>query len=78
MPDVKIDYPATEQVTIGAQDTDGTDFFVDCTRISIVVPASEIDAWLAAYDSSNQYSPSAADSRVIARAVLDALKKHQE
>ena len=34
MPDVKIDYPATEQVTIGAQDTDGTDFFVDCTCIA--------------------------------------------
>ena len=78
MPDVKIDYPATEQVTIGAQDTDGTDFFVDCTRIAVVVPASEVGAWLAAYDPTNQYSPSAGDSRVIARAVLDALKKHQE
>jgi hypothetical protein len=75
MPDVKIDYPATEQVTLGSHDTDGTDFFVDCTRISVVVPASEVDAWLAAYDSSNDYSPSAADSRIIARAVLDALKR---
>ena len=53
MPDVKIDYPATEQVTLGTHDTDGVDFFVDCTRVSVVVPASEVDAWLAAYDSGN-------------------------
>ena len=77
MPDVKIDYPATEQVTLGTQDTDGTDYFVDCTRIAVVVPASEVAAWLAAYDSGNQYSPSAADSRVLARAVLDALQKYE-
>ena len=77
MPDVKIDYPATEQVTLGTHDTDGVDFLVDCTRISVVVPASVVDAWLAAYDSGNLYSPSANDSRVLARAVLDALKKYQ-
>ena len=46
--------------------------------IPVCIPLDQAGPWLAAYDPSNQYSPSAADSRVIARAVLDALKKAAE
>jgi hypothetical protein len=43
------------------------------TVIPVLLPDSDRADWLAAYDPANDYSPNAADSRVIARAVLDAL-----
>jgi hypothetical protein len=43
------------------------------TVIPVLLPDSDRADWLAAYDPTNQYSPNATDSRVIARAVLDAL-----
>ena len=77
MPDVHIDYPAVEQDGRGTEDTDGTSWDHDVVAIPVCIPTSEVSDWLAAYDSTNQYSPSAADSRLLARAVLDALKKHE-
>ena len=77
MPDVHIDYPAVEQDGRGTEDTDGTSWDADVFAIPVCIPLSAVGPWLAAYDSTNQYSPSAADSRTIARAVLDALKKHE-
>ena len=44
------------------------------TVIPVLLPDSDRADWLAAYDPSNQYSPNATDSRIIARAVLDALR----
>jgi hypothetical protein len=43
------------------------------TVIPVLLPDSDRADWLAAYDPQNQYSPNATDSRIIARAVLDAL-----
>jgi hypothetical protein len=43
------------------------------TVIPVLLPDSDRADWLAAYDPTNQYSPNATDSRIIARAVLDAL-----
>ena len=43
------------------------------TIIPVLLPDSDRADWLASYDPTNDYSPNAADSRVIARAVLDAL-----
>ena len=50
----------------------------DTFTIPVCIPVESVGPWLAAYDPSNDYSPSAADSRIIARAVLDALKKAAE
>ncbi len=46
---------------------------VECIIIPVAVPVSEVEAELAEYDALNQYSPSASDSREIARVVLDEL-----
>ena len=47
----------------------------DSLIIQLSVPLSEIQQLLYSYDQASATSPSAADSRVIARIVLDALKK---
>lgn len=78
MPDVYIDYSAVEQDGRGTEATDGSSWEGDVFAIPVCILLSEVGPWLAAYDPSNDYSPSAADSRVIARAVLDALKKAAE
>ncbi len=78
MPDVKIDFQAVEVAGVSTQATDETWWSEDVCVIPTCIPLDQVSAWLAAYDPTNQYSPSASDSRVIARAVLDALKKHQE
>lgn len=44
------------------------------TIIPVLLPDSDRADWLASYDPSSQYSPNATDSRIIARAVLDALR----
>ena len=75
MPTVAIDRASTQPdviVTSFEGDVEGQH---EGSTITIVIPADQQSAWLAAYDPSNQYSPSAADSRVIARAVLDELKR---
>lgn len=47
---------------------------VPCTVIPVVVPDSDRSDWLASYDPTSATSPDAATSRIIARAVLDALR----
>ena len=42
--------------------------------VPLFVTEADAQAMLASYDPDNQYSPSAADSRAIARVFLDALK----
>jgi len=76
MPSVRIDYPAVEQDGRGTEGTDGSSWEDEVVTIPVCIPVTEVSDWLAAYDSTNQYSPSAGDSRIIARAVMDALKKH--
>ena len=79
MPSVHIDFPEVQvAASIGTEDTDGTPWSNGVFVIPVCIPLDQAGPWLAAYDPSNQYSPSAADSRVIARAVLDALKKAAE
>jgi hypothetical protein len=76
-----VDYPRpdTEQPSsVCGQDTDGSFFDTEGYTISLVIPTTSVSALLDAYDASNQYSPSAADSRAIARTVLDALKSLDE
>ena len=79
MPSVRIDYTEVQvAASIGTEDTDGTSWSDGVFVIPVCIPLSEAGPWLAAYDQSNQYSPSAADSRILARAVLDALKRAAE
>lgn len=79
MPSVRIDYTEVQvAASIGTEDTDGTAWEDGVFVIPVCIPLSEAGPWLAAYDQSNQYSPSAADSRILARAVLDALKRAAE
>jgi hypothetical protein len=68
MPTVDID---TQQVKFeSVNDTTGL-------VIPVIIPLSDLQAWLDLYDPSSSSSPFAADSRVIARAVLDAAKAHE-
>ena len=74
---IYVDYPrpdAAQTNSVSGQDTDGTSFDTEGFSLTIVIPLAEVSALLDAYDSTNQYSPSATDSRAIARIVLDALK----
>lgn len=69
MPSVDID---TQQVKFeSVNDTTG---FV----IPVIIPVDQIPEWEAAYDPASSTSPSAANSRIIARAVLDAFKAAAE
>jgi hypothetical protein len=79
MPSVRIDYTEVQVgASVGTIDTDDTPWSDDVFVIPVCIPLSEAGPWLAAYDQSNAYSPSAADSRILARAVLDALKRAAE
>lgn len=75
---VKSDYSAVSFVSVSCESADGTIVETDGFVIPVIVPASEIGEWLAAYDPTSSTSPSAADSRKIARVVMDALKRKTE
>jgi hypothetical protein len=72
---MKVDYNDVKVVTIASQDTEDNAFDITGYKITIVIPESDAAAELAAYDQASATSPSEADSRIIARLVLDALKK---
>jgi hypothetical protein len=75
MPSVAIDQAATQlDVVVGAFEDD-TLQEVEGTTITVVIPLAERQAWLDAYDPSSSTSPAAATGRVIARAVLDELRR---
>lgn len=57
-----------------AEITDPSGEAVECIIIPVAVPVSEVAAELAAYDATNGTHPLAAQSKPIARAVLDALR----
>jgi len=77
MPSVHIDYSAVSNVGTTTEDTDGTHIDLDAVQVSVLIPRAEVQDWLALYDPLSATSPLAADSRRIARAVLDALRKHE-
>jgi hypothetical protein len=62
----------TTQITFGTIDE------VDGWSIPLVIDIEEAIRLIEEYDPSNAYSPSAADSREIARVFLDALKAAME
>ena len=66
----------TSQVKYGSEGLEDTNS--DGWWIPLFVTQADAQVLLAAYDPSNQYSPSAADARAIARVFLDALKAASE
>ncbi len=78
MPNVYIDQSQVTFEQIATKDTDGTDVDTLAFVVPVVIPLDQVPAWQAAYDPSSSSSPLAADSRVIARAVLDGMKAEAE
>jgi hypothetical protein len=74
MPTVIIDFPETNHESISSTQTDGTSFETSGYVIQVVIPDEEVQEWLSLYDPTSGTSPSAANSRIIARAVLEALR----
>jgi len=75
---VRVDQPAVQELTVASEDTQGESFDVSGVMVPVLIPLTEISALLEAYDPDSQYSPSAADARVLARVVLDALKAYND
>jgi len=75
MPAVNIDFEQVTECTLDAADTDGALVAADVVVIPVAIPVTAVADWLALYDPSSGTSPAAADGRVIARAVLDALSR---
>jgi hypothetical protein len=75
MPTVHIDFPETGDIqSVDSEDTNGEDYNVTGYVIRVVIAEDEVEAWLDLYDPASGTSPSAANSRIIARAVLEALR----
>lgn len=77
MPTVNISQPDVRSMGIATTDTDGSSIDEACTIIPVLIADDQKADWLALYDPSSSTSPLAADSRRIARAVLDALRLHE-
>ncbi len=78
MPNVYIDQSQVVFEQIATQDTDGSSVDTMAFIVPVVIPLDQVPGWEAAYDPSSASSPLAADSRVIARAVLDGMKAAAE
>ena len=63
---------------VSATDTDGSEVQTPAFVVPVVIPIDQFPAWETAYDPASSTSPSAANSRIIARAVLDAMKAAAE
>jgi hypothetical protein len=75
MPSVEVDYTQTVLEEVSTSGTEGQVVAGEGYIVPVFVPMDQVSAWLAAYNPASSSSPNAADSRVIARQVLDALKK---
>ena len=78
MPQVFIDQSQVTFEHVSTTDTDGTEVDTLAFVVPVIIPLDQVPAWEAAYDPSSSSSPLAADSRVIARAVLDGMKAEAE
>ena len=71
-----VDQTQVEEAYISSTSQDGDSFDLEGIVLPVVIPAGDVAALLANYDEGSSTSPSASDSRAIARVVLDALKKY--
>lgn len=74
MPAIYIDQSQVAEESLSAVDTDGDIIDSRGYVIPVFIAESDVQAWLDLFDETSSTSPSAANSRVIARAVLEALK----
>jgi hypothetical protein len=65
--------PAVFEGSVSTTDQNGDNVDVSGVVLPVLVPDADIPALLAGYDPANQYSPSATESRALARVLLDAL-----
>lgn len=71
-----IDYPSVVQQDIATEDTaDASQEARDAWVIPLVIPEEDVSTLLAQYDPSSASSPNAANSRILARLIMDALVK---
>jgi len=77
VPTVNVSQPDVRSMGIATTDTDGSTIDESCTVVPVLIPDDQKADWLALYDPASSTSPPAADSRRIARAVLDALRLHE-
>jgi len=75
---VHIDQSQVRVESVQSQDTDGSQVDTEAFIVPVIIPLDQVGAWEAAYDPSSSTSPYAAESRIIARAVLDGMKKVAE
>jgi len=73
MPSIHVDIEVAATQSIAATDTDGSEIDGEVVVLPLLIPTADVAAWIALYTSTDAASPSEADSRVIARCVLDAL-----
>lgn len=78
MPSVNVDQSQVVFEEVSTTDTDGTEVQTLAFVVPVVIPLDQIPAWENAYDPQSSTSPSAANSRIIARAVLDGMKAAAE
>lgn len=78
MPSIHIDFDQVIIESIASMDTDGSELVETAFVIPVIIPLSDVGPWLALYDETSGTSPTAANSRVIARAVLAALQAAAE
>jgi len=78
MPRAHIDQSQVRFESVSCEDTDGSPVETMAFIVPVIIPLDQIPAWETAYDPSSSTSPSAANSRIIARAVLDAFKAAAE
>jgi hypothetical protein len=78
VPAIHVDQSQITVASVSTEDTDGSHVDEEAFIIPVVIPLSAVGEWFSLYDPASSSSPLAADSRVIARAVLDALKAAAE
>jgi len=78
MPAIHIDFDQVTVESIAAMDTDGAELVTTGFVIPVIIPLEDAGPWLALYDETSSTSPSAANSRIIARAVMAALQAAAE
>lgn len=78
MPAVAVDQSQVVYEEVSSEDTDGSAIETPAYVVPVVIPLADFPEWEAVYDPASGSSPSAANSRIIARAVLDAMKAAAE
>jgi len=72
------DYDQVRRFGVTVINTDGAVVDEEAIVVPIVIPVSEVAELLLNYDPASGTSPSVTYSRPLARAILDAIKRHED